>query len=62
MSTTCHTRGKRRLAFHFVGIRIWLLHKKSSGLPVERVRGIGVKQQLRKESLKDIQQVCTGQN
>ena len=39
-----------------VGFRF--LHQQGSSLPIERVSGIGVQQQLWEEGLKNIEKIC----
>lgn len=44
----------------FALVQVWLPHQQRRSFPVERVRGVGVQQELGQEHLKHVDQVCTG--
>ncbi len=53
----CRTQVRAR-TFDFTGIRLGLAHEERRRLAVERVRGVGVQQQLGQEHLEHVDQVC----
>lgn len=48
--------------FDLGAVSLRLSHQQSRCLAIQWIGGIGVQQQLRQESLKDVQQVCSDTN
>lgn len=56
----CRRQHELQPTFDLLVVSLWLAHEQRCRLPIERVCGVRVEQQLWQEHLKDVDEVCRG--